>query len=256
LFDRNSVAFTPELLREMERKWRESAAQRASSRLKIRRTLIEATTEVVPAAPEDEDTIEDVLATIQLPIGLLNMDYAANNVRNINKAREVLANPEEAHDKQQSELKLLGFMTRGKLTELGRRAAAAKANMDVALLWCRWLKETPAAQLSEINPKLLIAKRVFPQFWRLKPDVREYFFANIQQPKERPILQTIELLCNASEVVQGLSLDDIGTLSPLLHSERVPEYIRKPVEEYFDNKGQRGWDTDDRRLVPLAWRDA
>ena len=39
-------------------------------------------------------------------------------------------------------------------------------------------------------------------------------------------------------------------------AERVPEYIRTEVQKYFDNKGTRGWDTDDRRIVPLAWREA
>jgi len=255
LFNRSSVAFTPEVLHDMERKWRENAAQRAKNRLRIRRTLV-AAVGTIPAEPEDVDTLEDVLATIQLPIGLLNMDYAGNNVRNIDKLREVLANPSDASSKQKSELKLLGFMEGGTLTPLGRAAAAAGTNRDVALLWCRWLKQTSEEHLKEINPKLVVAKRVFPQFWQLKDEVRDYFLANARHPGERTILQTIELLCNATEVVQGLSLDDIRTLSPLLQSDRVPEYIRKYVEEYFNNKGQRSWDTDDRRIVPLVWKEA
>ena len=255
VFNRNSVAFTPELLREMERKWRENAAQRARNRLRIRRAIV-AAAGPIPATPEDVDTLEDVLATIQLPIGLLNMDYAANNVRNIDKLRDVLANPSKASGKQKSELKLLGFMSGGKLTPLGRMAAASGTNMDVARLWCRWLKQTSDAQLTEINPKLVVAKRVLPQFWQLKEDVREYFLAHARHPKERKTLQTIELLCNAREVVQGLSLEDIRTLSPLLQSQRVPDYIREDVEEYFKNKGRRSWETDDRRIVPLAWKQA
>jgi hypothetical protein len=217
---------------------------------------VEAGAQAIPPEPEDVDTLEDVLATIQLPIGLLNIDYAGNNVRNVDKLREVLANPNKASGKQQSELKLLGFMLNGKLTALGRVAAAARTNAEVARLWCRWLKQTSDARLREINPRLLDAKRVLPQFWRLKRDVREYFLANARSPNERTTLQTIELLCNAREVVQGLSLDDIRTLSPLLQSERVPDYIREEVEEYFDNKGQRSWNTDDRRVIPLAWKEA
>src|SRR6266404_4454895 len=144
LFNRRSVAFTPKLLNEMDVKWRLAAAERAKNRLRTLRTLAEeADAEVIPPEPEDAETLEDVLATIQLPIGLLNMDYAANNVRNIDHLRKVLANPGEANAKQQSELKLLGFMLHGKLTELGRAAAAARTNMDVAVLWCRWLKRTP-----------------------------------------------------------------------------------------------------------------
>jgi HKD family nuclease len=255
LFEHKSAAFTPELLHAMEVKWRVAAAERARNRLQVRGQLaVAAGTQSIPFAPEDVDTIEDVLATIQLPIGLLNMDYAANNVRNITKAREVIANPAGASGKQQSELKLLGFMQRGNLTALGRAAAAAKTNDAVARLWCEWLERTPDAQLRDINEKLLVAKRVFPQFWRLKKDVREYFLVNAQSPGDRKTLQTIELLCNARQIVQDLSLNDIRTLSSLLQSNKVPEYIRSEVAEYFENKGQRGWDTDDRRIVPLAWR--
>jgi hypothetical protein len=104
--------------------WRSLAAARALSRLKVhQRPAVSPKTQPVPVGPEDLDTLEDVFATIQLPIGLLNMDYAGNNVRNIAKAREVLANPAHAHGKQQSELKLLGFMHEGKLTVLGHAAA-------------------------------------------------------------------------------------------------------------------------------------
>jgi HKD family nuclease len=249
LFQRRSVDFTPELLAEMQLKWRLGAAQRARNRLRIRRDLAEG----IPPVPEDVDTLEDILATIRLPIGLLNMDYGGNNVRNIDRLRKVLANPSEADGKEQSELKLLGFMLHGQLTALGHAAAAARTNAEVARLWCRWLKRTPEAELEEFNERLLDAKRVLAQFWELKEEVRDYFLANTQSAKDRPILQTIELLCNASEVVQKLSVDDMRTLSPLLNSNEVPEYIRKDVRDYFDNKGRRSWKTDDRRDIPLAW---
>jgi hypothetical protein len=69
-------------------------------------------------------------------------------------------------------------------------------------------------------------------------------------------VQTIELLCNGSDVVQGLSLDDIRTLAPLLGQPRgLPAFIRAAVDDYQDNKGMRGWNLPDRRIVPLAWRD-
>jgi hypothetical protein len=183
------------------------------------------------------------------------MDYAGNNVRNIAKARAVLANPAAASGKQQSELKLLGFMRGGNLTELGRAAAALKSDEAVARLWCKWLQQTPNEQLESINEKLLVAKRVFPQFWRLKEDVRNYFLSSAQSPRDRRTLQTIELLCNARDVVQELSLDDMRTLSILLsQSQRVPEYIRGEVAGYFENKRTRSWDTVDRRVMPEAWR--
>lgn len=257
LFNRHSVDFTADLLAEMDKKWREQAAQRAKNRFRrLRDRAVEP--EVIPPEPEDIDTLDDVLATIQLPIGLLNIDYGGNNVRNIDHLRKVLSTPRERLDqKQKSELKLLGFaFPYGELTVLGREAAASRTNMDIARLWCRWLKRTPNAKLGEINPRLLIAKRVFPQFWRLRPEVRNHFLDNVQNRDDRRTLQTIELLCNASEVVQELSLDDMRTLSGLLNSDRVPDYIREEVEEYFGNKGQRSWDRDDRRIIPLAWREA
>lgn len=257
LFDHNSEAFTPELLKEMETKWRIAAVARARARLRVRAELVVAAkARPIPVSPEDIDTLEDVVATINLPIGLLNMDYAANNVRNIAKARQVMASPATASGKQQSELKLLGFMHAGTLTALGHAAAAATTNAVVARLWCEWLKHTADAELNDINPKLLVAKRVFPQFWRLKDEVRDYFLANAKTPRERRTLQTIELLCNASDVVQELSLEEFRTLSTLLLSPRVPEYVQEEIKDYFNNKGQRSWDTDDRCIVPQAWKDA
>lgn len=256
LFDRRSAAFTPERLREMEVKWHLEAATRARNRLGVRRRLtVPARAQPVEVGPEDFDTMEDVFATIQLPIGLLNMDYAGNNIRNIAKALEVLMNPTRASGKQQSELKLLGFMREGNLTPLGRAAAAAGTKEAVARLWCKWLQRTPDSELESVNSKLLVAKRVFPQFWRLREDVRGYFLANAQSPRDRRTLQTIELLCNARDVVQELSLDDMQTLSGLLgQSQRVPEYIRHEVAEYFGNNGTRSWDTTDRRVLPEAWQ--
>lgn len=118
----------------METRWRSAAAARARNRLRFRR---EAPVPTAPVAPEDIDTLEDVFATIQLPIGLLNIDYGGNNIRNISFAREVLADPTHASSKNRSDLKLLGFMREGRLTELGRRAARARTNEQVAVLWCR-----------------------------------------------------------------------------------------------------------------------
>jgi hypothetical protein len=47
------------------------------------------------------------------------------------------------------------------------------------------------------------------------------------------------------------------TLSQLLEQPtRLPPFIRPEVAGYFDNKGTRSWSTDDRRIVPLAWREA
>jgi hypothetical protein len=105
--------------------------------------------------------------------------------------------------------------------------------------------------------ELLVAKRVFTQFWKLHEDVRDHFlnYAVTPNEAERPILQIIELLCNASDVVQELSLEDIKTLTPILqHPARLPAFVRNAVLDYKDNKGTRGWGYPDRMIVPLAWK--
>jgi len=267
LFKQRSEDFTSEGLRLMEEKWRAAEVHRARARLRFRRAaVIPPLPATAPLATEDLDTLEDVFATVQLPICLLNMDYAANNIRNVGRVRAVLADwpnvvrgTRSAHGKQRSELKLLGFATGIALTPLGRQAAAAGSVEEVAQLWCAWLQQTPSAKLDAINPKLRAAKRVFTQFWKLQEEVQNYFLTHALSPgaAERPTLQIIELLCNASEVVQELSLEDIQALVPLLaQPQRLPNFVRNAVLDYQDNKGTRGWEYPDRRIVPLAWREA
>lgn len=265
LFQRRSAEFTAESLRQMEENWRVAASRRTRGRLRVRRALVVPRGAVaVPLEVEDLDALEDVFATVRIPIGMLNMDYAGNNVRNLRRAREVLAewntvrtSTRSAAGKQRSELGLLGFADGANLTALGRMAAAARSDEEVARLWCAWLQRTDDAELRGINTRLLVAKRVFPQFWRLQPEVLEYFLANAEGPADRRTLQTVELLCNASQVVEELSLDDIRTLTPLLNQpQRLPLFIRAAVRDYYENKGMRGWNLPDRRVVPLAWREA
>lgn len=258
LYEKRSEAFTPKHLREMEINWRIQATKRIQDRLIVRKSMEASSRDrAIEIAPEDLGSLEDIFATIQLPIGLLNMDYAGNNIRNIAKAREVLRRVRVASDKQLSELKLLGFIREGELTTFGSAAARVKSDEEFALLWCMWLKQTPDHELQTVNDKLLVAKRVFPQFWRLKEDVRAYFLENAQRPSDRRTLQTIELLCNAHEIVQNLSLDEIHTLSKLLvDTLNVPEIIHKDITDYFNNKGTRGWDFPDRRILPIAWKKA
>jgi hypothetical protein len=238
---------------------------KAAWRFASRRIKMPAVSAATPLAAEDLDTVEDVFATVQLPIGLLNMDYAANNIRNVGRVQTVLADWENvvrdtrpAHSKQRSELKLLGFATGSNLTPLGRAAAVAGSVEGIARLWCAWLQQTANMELARINPRLLVAKRVFTQFWKMKEEVQNHFLRHAVRPSEteRPTLQTIELLCNASEVVQELSLEDIAALSPLLRQpQRLPEFVRNAVLDYQDNKGTRGWDFPDRRILPSAWKE-
>jgi len=249
----------------MEEAWRVAATRRTQARLRVRRALVvPAGVAPTPLEPEDLDALEDVFATIQLPIGLLNMDYAGNNIRNVGRVREVLTNwnsvrtaTSGAASKQRSELKLLGFADGRELTELGRAASAAGSREEVARMWCTWVQGTAEPEMAAINKRLLVAKRVFTQFWELQPEVRDYFLANAESPADRQTLQTIELLCNARDIVQGLSLDDIQTLTPLLgQPQQVPQFVRAAIADYQDNKGMRGWDFPDRRIVPVAWRQA
>lgn len=264
LFANQSEEFTPARLLIMEESWRRAAARRTQTRLRVRRGIILPPGAQIPVEAEDIETLEDVFATIQLPVGLLNFDYARNNIRTVGRAREVLANwnnvrydDSSTASKQRSELKLLGLANGANLTAVGRGAAAARSDEAVARLWCNWLLQTGDRQLGVINEKLLVAKRVFRQFWRLQPDVREYFLAHAVNPAERRILQTIELLCNSREVVQELSLDDIRALEPLLDEpERLPPHIRAEIADYFGNKGTRSWRSRDRRIVPNAWRES
>ena len=162
------------------------------------------------------------------------------------------------HSEQRSELKLLGFARPPSLTTLGEAAAAATSDEAVARLWCAWLQETPNAALAEVNTRLLVAKRVFSQFWRLQREVRDYFLAHAENPneQEKSKLQVIELLCNASPVVESFSSADFEALAPLLNNPaRLPEFVGVAVSEYRDNKGARSWGPD-RRVIAQAWRDA
>lgn len=206
--------------------------------------------------------MDEAFATIRLPLGLLNMDYAANNVRNVGRVRTVLSEWREgatgrsdARGKQRSELRLLGFVDGTVLTPLGKAAQRARSDEEVAVLWCRWLQVTADADLALINEKLPVAKIVFARFWRLREEVREFFLRHAEAPTEsqRLVLKTIELLCNASDVVQDFTLEDIRTLVLVLaRPERLPEFIRPAVRDYQENKGVRGWRFPDRRILPNA----
>jgi hypothetical protein len=264
LFRNRSEEFTPERLRRMEETWRKMATSRIRTRLRKRREFAVPPGPILPPfEAEDLDTLEDIFATVQLPIGLLNMDYAGNNIRNVGRVREVLADWASVANsgrpvagKQRNELKLLGFADGRNLTPLGQAAARAASREEVARLWCSWLQRTPDNELAQVNERLLAAKRVFTQFWRLNQGVRDYFLANAERPTGRKTLQTVELLCNASDLVQNLSIDDFRTLAPLLDQpQRLPQFVQAAIADYQENKGTRGWDYPDRRIVPLAWHE-
>lgn len=264
LFTSQSAECTEADLVEMENNWRLAAGQRARSRMGVRRSR-QATKGQPPTdvEPEDMETVEDVLATLQTPLALLNFDQAGNNIRTISYARTVLEKASKKvatlNSKQASELRLLGFIENGALTPVGIACAAAKTDADFCREWCAWLNSATDATLDKTNQKLKRAKFVLQRYWTLQDDVRSYFESHAHSPSaaQRNILQTIELLCNGSELAAELSLDDMKELSPILRNgTALPPHLEKRVMEYFGNKGTRGWSTSDRRVLPLAWKAA
>ncbi|HMS11039.1 MAG TPA: hypothetical protein PKE66_16245, partial [Pyrinomonadaceae bacterium] len=160
--------------------------------------------------------------------------------------------------KQRSELHLLGFASGGQLTDLGVRSAAADTEEEFARLWVSWLKSTPDTSLNGINPRLKLAKRVFGQFWKLQHEVRAFFLENAVNPNEdiKRLLQTIELLCNADDVVQELTLEEVKGISKLLRDQSaLPPATQNEIFDYFGNKGVRSWGGPDRKTLPLAWNE-
>jgi HKD family nuclease len=265
LFSRQSNTISEQDLLVMEEQWRRTAAARVRTHFqRIPRVITPRRERIVPITVADLDAIEDVFATIQLPIGLVNFDHSRNNIRNLGHLRNVLAHwdqirtaPGQTAGKQRSELRLLGLIENHELTDLGRRAAAVRTEDELARIWCDWIGQAADSFLEQLNERLPAFKRAAQQFWRLQPEVRDFFLANVQNRSEKQTLQTVELLCNASDIVQELSLENFRSLTPLIaQGERLPEYIREAVAEYHDNKGTRGWDLPDRRTMLLAWREA
>lgn len=242
-------------LHEFDRVWEKAAAARvrASGRQPRRRDRAWRPGEV---SPENGGVLEDVFATIRTPIGVLSFDHAGNNVRNLDRALKVLARYPELSDKERSELHLLGFLRDGKLTDLGKKAIGCRTVGRLAKEWCRWLARQSDANLRGLNPRLASFKRAATRFWRLKPEVSEFFLQNLRSPRQRELLQTIELLCNGGSVVRQLSLGRLKLLGPRIMSARgFGNFVAKRVTEYQRNKGSRSWDSEDRGTVLIAWRE-
>jgi len=91
LFNRQSREVSDQDLGLIEERWRQAAAARVKVQLQRRLTASITPPKIIPVATEsDLDAIEDTFATIQLPIGLMNSDYARNNIRNLSHLRKVL----------------------------------------------------------------------------------------------------------------------------------------------------------------------
>jgi len=214
----------------------------------------------------DINAIHEILASVRFPVGTLNMDYAANNVRLVERVQEILQRWDSVKDsdsdtcaKQRSELKLLGFAKGSDLTSLGEAALKAVNLSEIAQLWCAWIQESTPDDLASVNVKLLAAKRVFTQFWQLPPEIKAYFLTNVtkQNPDNKPMLQAIELICNAEQNLQNLSLEDVQLLASSLSDQKsLPPSVSNIILDHLNNKGARSWDSQDRLIVPNAWKAA
>lgn len=237
-------------------RWKLAASARVALRRSRRQHLPK-----MPASDrvEEIEVLNDVFETVQTPIASLGSDQAGNNIRNFRHMLEVLHHANRLSDKQRSELRLLGFYGDDGLTELGTAARKCRSEAQLALVWCRWLKVQPSEELSLINPKLRLnsLREAARRFWALQPAVRTYFFKNLTDKKARPVLQAIELLCNAGAVATAFELEDFVAASVVLRREAgLPQHLRWHVAEYRRNKGARSWTNLDRRLLLEAWRKA
>jgi HKD family nuclease len=238
-------------IKEYEERWEPAARARVPLR---RASKVRRRRNIAPT-PEDLETLDDAFSTIILPVGTLGFDQAANNIRNLSRLLEVIGRYPDIGSKERSELRLLGFMQSGRLSALGSKARGCGTTAAVAKLWSSWLKKTPNAALNSINKRLASFKRAVTRFWRLKPEVRNFFLRELSNPAERKTLQAIELCCNGSEVVESFLINDFRAMAPfMLRGKKLSAFIRHAVADYLDNKGSRSWKTDDRRIVLNSWR--
>lgn len=241
-------------LQDLDRQWRLRAAARARVRLRGANVRRKTTPEIIEVL---EDLFATDRATAELAIGTLGFDQAGNNVRNLNRALEVLARYPKINSKEKSELHLLGFVRNGALTQLGARARRCKTESGLARIWCGWVASQSDSKLQETkNERLPSFKRAAKRFWQLKPDVREFSLSHLLETKERPVLKTIELLCNGNNMVRQLTLNEIKRLAPYVTSTKsLTEFLAKRVRAYNDNKGSRSWKSGDRGIILRAWRN-
>jgi HKD family nuclease len=253
--DRMAKCVDSEFVRAYEIKWKSASTARAHLRRVSKRFYKTAKTQKIYINNEDFDVLDDVFSTIKLPVGTLGFDHAGNNIRNLSRALEVLSRFPQVNDKERSELHLLGFLNGTGLTMLGKKSQQARTEKKIAEFWCRWIHGTTESILEQRNRRLVSFRRAANQFWRLKPEVYHFFITNILSAGVRPVLQTIELLCNGSDAVRALSLDDFRSLAPIiLDGKGLPEYIREAVADYRANKGSRSWISNDREVILKAYK--
>lgn len=254
--DQYTTALDDTLLEKLDQIRNLTAAKRVEIQRIRRKNLSKPISTAIPL-PEDVDILEDLFSTITLPIGILSIDQAGNNVRNLRRLLNVLKLYPAITGKERSELYLLGFIDRDteQLTDLGNRARKYQTERALSEAWCEWVFNQAESEIRKLNERIVSFKRAASQFWRLRPEVRSFFLKNLRSRRYKKFLQTIELLCSGSHVVGELSLDDFKSLAPLiLNVEQFPTFLQDPIRVYWENKGSRSWVNDDRKTMLNAWR--
>lgn len=239
-------------LKKMDRLWKDLATKRIEAERKIRGRRPRPA-ETNGPSPGDLDTLEDILSTVKLPIAILSIDQAGNNVRNLKRLLDVLQRYPKITGKERSELHLLGLMEGGDLTHIGNKARKCKTERHLAETWCGWVKVQKEVKLKAVNPRIANFRRAAEQFWKLRGKVRNFFLKNLRSKSHRKVLQAIELLCNGSDIVSNLSLSDFEALAPVIARSGKLEGLG-PIVAYMENKGSRSWSEEDRKTILSAWQ--
>lgn len=269
LFENDAVPITAAEIEEIQQEWdaalaARAAAQLAFGRVRRRRRVRRQPPAATPVVePEEIDAREDVFSSVNAPIAMLGIDQAGNNIRSLGLLRRRLSEYPNIDNKPINEFKLLGLRDENTrtLTPLGSALRAATTDEEVARLWCEWVFRTPDATLSAINPSgyIIKFKRAASLFWRLRPEVIEFFLTNQRSGRARTLLQCIEVLCNGSDAIAQFSLDDFRSLSGALADTSIlPESVRTLISGYLypeGGKGARSWSSEDRAIILQACRD-
>jgi HKD family nuclease len=234
-------------------------AARLKSRLAYQRT-IDSVGGATAADPSAAMTLESAFTGLEGELMPLNIDKGGSTVRTLRYVEKLLNGPVPLKaDKSAGDMGRLGFASDLHLTPLGQ-AAAGKNWGGIAQFWAAWLKDADEKDLLAINPtgRLVQARLAFETFWTFPSEVTDFFLEKSEGAKggTRALCATIELLANAGRPLPSLSLDDVATLSTILDATTaLPPAARESVQDYLGNKGTRGWNFPDRRLILEAWRD-
>lgn len=251
MFEHRSIAFTEDVLSDMETAFRSrihghlTAGRKNKNRGKKIETVV-----------DTEALFDSLFGDVDHDIGLLNFDHVGNTVRNLHQAKKLLEDSSNWAGKNGSELNRLGLMTDGNINQLGILFRDAKSLADAAEVWVRWLYQASDDELSTVNPfgRLLWARHALRNFWSFSSEISDYFLDHAVNPslEVKRELQIIELLSNSRSSGANLALDDVKTLALLLNAKSTD--VDGKVKEYFENKGARSWKSEDRAFIIQAWK--